>query len=89
MSIEISVFGAERCEDTKCTRQYLNSLDVPYRYVNVDKDECAAKRLSEWNHGISVTPMVVISGNGRTVRLAHPTNEEIGEVLREMMAPAA
>jgi glutaredoxin len=86
MQPEISVYGVDRCEGTQRTREHLDRRGIAYRYVNVDKDENADRKVREWNHGERITPTVVISGSGRTRRVAEPSNDELDAMISEQAA---
>lgn len=59
------------------------SISTAYRYINIDKDTDAERKVMEWNAGRRITPTVVISSsqNG-TLRLTEPENEELDKALR-------
>jgi glutaredoxin len=86
MQDKIVVYGADWCEDTQRTRHQLESLGVPYSYVDVDDDRDASEQVKEWNGGRRVTPTLllpegnVVAGNNR---LAAPSNEELERSLRD------
>ena len=86
MQPEISIYGFDACEITLHARQHLDRRDIGYRYVNLDKDESATRKVLEWNRGSLLTPTVVISGNGRTRRLAQPSDEELDAIISELAA---
>lgn len=87
---EISVYGVDTCEDTLRTRHHLDEIGLPYRYINIAKDESAERKVKEWNGGRRITPTVVLSGNGRTCRLSEPENEDLDDALEEQgLMPAA
>ncbi|HET8667081.1 MAG TPA: glutaredoxin family protein [Terriglobales bacterium] len=90
MSPEISVYGTDTCEDTTRSRQHLSSRGILYRYVNIDKDPAANRKVLEWNAGKRITPTIVISSTLGTVRLAEPSDEELDDALfhRHMPSPA-
>jgi mycoredoxin len=87
MQDRIVVYGADWCEDTQRTRTQLESLGVPYQYVDVERDELANEQVKEWNGGSRITPTVVLPDAGGaatgTHRLAAPANEELEASLRE------
>jgi glutaredoxin len=90
MQGEISVYGVDTCEDTIRTRQHLEERGVPYRYINIAKDEHAERKVKEWNEGKRITPTVVLAGNGRTRRLSEPENDELDSALQDQgLLPAA
>lgn len=73
----ITVYGTDSCEDTQRTRQHLEELEQPYRYINVDDNGFASDQVKNWNAGKRLTPTVVLNGRGRETRLAVPSNEEL------------
>ena len=74
----ITVYGADWCEDTRATRNHLDSLGVPYRYVNVDGDAAAEAWVKQQNGGKRQTPTVDIDGKV----LIEPEERELEEGLR-------
>ena len=90
MQGEISVYGTDHCEDTTRTRRHLDELGIFYRYINIDKDDSAERKVHEWNGGKRITPTVVVSGSGITRRLSEPQNQELDQALEQQgMLPAA
>ncbi|MFB3814707.1 MAG: glutaredoxin family protein [Terriglobales bacterium] len=81
MQPEIVIYGVDHCEDTQRTRKHLDERGIEYTYVNLDKDESANAKVLEWNHGRRLTPTVVVSGNGRTQRVAEPENDELDAII--------
>ena len=75
----VKVYGADWCEDTRRTREYLDRLGVQYQYVNVELDESAAAWVREQNGGKERKPTVDIAGQVLSV----PTDHELTGALRE------
>jgi mycoredoxin len=59
---QITVYGADWCGDTTSTLNTLDSLGVPYRYINIDEDPDAKQWVIEQNGGKQKTPTVDIAG---------------------------
>ena len=76
---KVKVYGANWCEDTKRTRALLDNLDVNYDYVDIEKDEQAARWVKEQNNGKERKPTVKI---GERV-LCVPDDAELEGALRE------
>lgn len=74
----ITVYGADWCEDTRATRNHLDSLGVPYRYVDVEQDGAAEEWIKRQNGGKRQTPTVDIEGKV----LIEPDERELEEGLR-------
>lgn len=75
----VKVYGAEGCEDTRHTREYLDRLGVQYQYIDIEQDESAAAWVRERNGGKERKPVVDIAGQVLTV----PTDHELTSALRE------
>ena len=74
----IRVYGADWCGDTRATRAYLDSLGLPYDYLNVDEDSQAATWVKRHNHGKQKLPTLDVAG---TI-LSIPDELELDEALR-------
>jgi glutaredoxin len=86
MQDKVVVYGADWCPDTQRTRKRLESQNVPYDYVDVERDDAASERVKTWNGGRRITPTVLLpKGNVVTgeVRLAAPSDGELDDALRE------
>jgi mycoredoxin len=76
---KVKVYGADWCKDTKRTRALLDNLDVDYDYVNIEKDEQAARWVKEQNDGRERKPTVKIGEHILSV----PDDAELESALRE------
>ncbi|MFQ5879503.1 MAG: glutaredoxin family protein [Dehalococcoidia bacterium] len=74
---KVVVYGSSTCEDTAKARQFLDSHNVPYQYVEIEGDPEAEARVKGWNNGNRVTPTVLIGGRV----LAEPGDEELAQLL--------
>lgn len=75
----VKVYGAESCEDTRHTREYLDRLGVQYQYIDIERDESAAAWVRDHNDGKERKPTVDIAGQV----LTEPTDHELTGALRE------
>ena len=75
----VKVYGAEGCEDTRHTREYLDRLGVQYQYVDVGRDEAAAAWVRGQSGGRERVPVVDIAGQVLTV----PSEHDLTGALRE------
>ncbi|HEX8335928.1 MAG TPA: glutaredoxin family protein [Pyrinomonadaceae bacterium] len=75
----VKVYGADWCEDTRRTREYLDRLGVQYQYIDVEQDESAAAWVRGQNGGKERKPTVDIAGQVLSV----PTDHELTGALRE------
>ncbi len=53
---EVIVYGNLRCGAVRRMRLFLDQHSIPYRYVDIDKDEAAARRLEGLAHGFRSVP---------------------------------
>lgn len=79
MEEEVTVYGADWCEDTQHARDYLDEIDVPYRYVNIEEDPTAAEWVRKQNGGKEEKPTITIGGDVLSV----PSDEELDTALEE------
>jgi mycoredoxin len=75
---KVKVYGADWCKDTKHTLKHLDERGVDYDYVDIEKDEEAARWVREQNDGKERKPTLDI--NGRV--LSVPSNEELDAALK-------
>lgn len=78
--MNVKVYGADWCGDTQRTREHLDSLGVPYEYIDVEQDAKAAAWVKEHNDGKEQKPTVEVNGQVLSV----PSNRDLDSVLREM-----
>jgi mycoredoxin len=75
---KVIVYGASWCEDTEATLKDLDSLGVPYQYVDVDQNPAAQAWVKEQNGGKQRTPTLDIDGQV----LVEPDKTELEVALR-------
>ncbi|MGH8069159.1 MAG: glutaredoxin family protein [Candidatus Entotheonellia bacterium] len=76
---KVEVHGADWCEDTQRTRQYLDSQGIAYEYINMDQDTRASAWVKQQNDGKERKPTVKI---GEQI-LAVPSDQELEIALRQ------
>jgi mycoredoxin len=75
----ITVFGRPTCEDTAIVRSRLDVLGTPYRNVNIEADEGAARLVETVNDGNRSTPTLLFGGTESAV--TEPTLDDLDERL--------
>lgn len=75
----VTVYGTEWCHDTTRTREHLDTLGVPYEFVDIDEDPDAREWVVRQNGGREMKPTVLIDGDVLSV----PSDRELDEALRE------
>jgi mycoredoxin len=76
---DVTVYGANWCEDTQRTLALLSHLRVSHHYVNIERDEDAKQKVEAWYPGAVKTPVVVIEGDG--TRLVEPHDVDLLSAL--------
>ena len=76
--MRIKVYGFDWCEDTARTREHLDSLGVPYDYINLADDKSAEAWVTQQNNGKRKTPTVDFGGK----ILIEPTNSDVDAALK-------
>jgi glutaredoxin len=76
---KVKVYGADWCEDTAHAREFLDSLNVSYQYINIEKDGEAAQWVRRHNEGKERKPTIKIGDRVLTV----PGDGELESALRE------
>ena len=74
----IKVYGADWCGDTKRTLKYLDSLNVNYDYIDVEKDESASEWVKSQNEGKERKPTLIIGSRVLSV----PSEDELDAALK-------
>jgi len=85
MHSTIIIYGADWCRDTANARRHLETLGVPYAYVNIDRDREAEQAVVEWNDGKRRIPTVLIhiGHSDEQIVLLNPPEHQLDDVLRE------
>jgi mycoredoxin len=55
---EVVVYGSSWCGFTVLLVRELQHMGVPFRYVEVDDDPEAERKIASWNNGRSIRPTV-------------------------------
>jgi mycoredoxin len=81
MSKEITMYGAAWCGDCRRSKAYLDSHNVTYHYVDVEKDLAAADKVIEINGGAKSIPVIVFSDG---THLTEPSDLALEAKLEEL-----
>jgi glutaredoxin len=77
--MQITLYGAQGCEDTEETREHLDRLGIAYQYVDVDADPEAKAWVTYQNRGTQKTPTLDVCGQ----ILVEPDRFHLEAVLRD------
>ena len=75
---EITVYGAHWCPDCRLSKQFLGEHQIPYRWVNIEKDPAAEAYVIEKNGGKRIIPTIVFADGSH---LAEPSDAELADRL--------
>ena len=76
---EIIFYGVNWCWQSRRARRYLDKHNVPYKFINIDKDEGGEQFVLENNNGMRSVPTIVFPDGSI---LVEPSNSQIFEILR-------
>jgi mycoredoxin len=77
--LHVKVYGADWCEDTRRSREFLERLGVPYDYVDIERDAAGAEWVRSHNDGKERKPTIDVGGQILSV----PDDHELTAALRE------
>jgi len=70
----VVIIGADWCGDCRRARQFLDTYDIPYQWIDIDVDKHAEQIVLEINHGFRSIPTILFE-DGST--LVEPTNFDL------------
>ena len=85
LPLPIIMYASPTCEDSDLARARLRALQIPFREINVDEDERAARYVERINNGFRSTPTIVFGDEVFIV--VEPTVEELDAALRRAGYP--
>jgi glutaredoxin-like protein len=74
----ILIYGANWCGDCRRARRFLERHQIPFEWINIDKDREAEKIVLQTNHGMRSIPTIFF-GDGSI--LVEPSNAELAHKL--------
>ncbi len=75
---EIVIYGTMWCGDCRRARAVFDRLQVPYRWVDVDRDVDAARLVESLNRGFRSVPTILWPDGSM---LVEPSSEELARKL--------
>jgi mycoredoxin len=76
--VEITLYGTTWCGDCRRTRNFLDRNQIPYRWIDIDKDSEAGKLVERINNGYRSVPTLIFPDNSH---LTEPTELQLAEKL--------
>jgi mycoredoxin len=81
MSERVVVYGADWCGDSVRILRHLDKKGVDYRYINIDEDQAAEKKVIEFNKGKRRIPLVEVASEDGTTSLSVPSASDLDGAL--------
>ena len=73
----IVIYGTPWCADCIKAKSILDSLNVKYKFINIDRDDQAAAKVMEINGGRRVVPVLIIGG----IAYTNPWQQELRDLI--------
>jgi mycoredoxin len=77
----ITIYGASWCPDCKRSKDFLDSKQIKYDYIDIDTVSGAADKVAEINNGLKRIPTIVFSDGSV---LVEPSNREIENKITQL-----
>jgi len=74
---EIILYGADWCPDCRRAKAFLKENKIDYKFIDVDLDENATKKVESINNGKRIIPTLIINGKSHT----NPDNPKLASIL--------
>lgn len=74
METQIIIYGTTWCYDTFRAKKILDKNNIPYQWIDIDKDMDGRKFVEETNHGYRSVPTIVFPDGSI---LVEPSNDEL------------
>ncbi|CAB5239213.1 unannotated protein [freshwater metagenome] len=78
---EITMYSADWCGDCRRSKRLLDSLNVHYTIIDVEKDESAAAKVIEINGGAQSIPVIIFSDG---THLTEPSDNDLKAKLEAL-----
>jgi glutaredoxin len=75
---KIIVYGTTWCGGTRRCRHFLDQHDIPYQWIDIDRNKDARKLVEQLNQGNRSVPTIVWPDGSK---LTEPTESELAEKL--------
>ena len=77
----IIMYGTTWCFDSRRARRVFDELEIPYEWIDIDKDSDARQYVEEVNHGFRSVPTIIFPDGSI---LVEPSDEVLREKLAEL-----
>lgn len=76
--LDVLIYTTEWCGDSRRAVRFLDQYNIPYRSIDIDQDEEAAKIVERLNRGYRSTPTILINGEHAATE---PGNAELAQLF--------
>ena len=76
--VRIIIYGADWCGDCLRARRFLNQFNIPYHWINIDRDEAAEEFVLKVNKGMRSIPTIVFEDGSI---LVEPSTHKLAQKL--------
>jgi glutaredoxin-like protein len=70
----LTIYGVEWCGDCRRTRKFLDEYQIPYKWINIDKDKAGEQFVIKTNRGNRSVPTLVFPDGSI---LVEPSNNQL------------
>ena len=81
MAAQITLYGGAWCGDCRRSKAYLDSHNVEYNYIDIEKDESAADWVVKINDGLRSIPVIVFPDG---THMTEPSDKALEEKLKAL-----
>jgi len=81
---EIILYGTGWCFATRRARSYLEKNEIPYRYIDIDKDQEACVYVEKVNNGYRSVPTIIFPDGSI---LVEPSESELENKCHPFLIP--
>ena len=78
LETKIIIYGSDWCVDCRRARRFFNQHNIPYEWINVDRDRQAEAYVRQVNRGNRSVPTIVFPDGDI---LVEPDNDELADKL--------
>ena len=77
-SKKIVVYGTRWCGDTRRALRFLDQVNIPYQWIDIDQDREARRFVEDVNNGYRSVPTIIFPDGSM---LVEPTEDQLAQKL--------
>jgi mycoredoxin len=83
MEMVITVFGTSWCGDCVRVRRFFDNYNIPYKWVDIDRDERGEEFVFSINHGMRSVPTIIFEDGSIVVE---PSDVQLRQLLGTILS---